>query len=209
MRFSVEEDAESSVTELRYKIGVSENAHRGGDSASTSGRCGRILRSAGTAWLNAPSRGEPRFPSPRRVPVHSGHVGELAVVHYRWHPQFGEEIRIAHPKYRRGEDVAVFETPDRSHTVLPAWMLDAGVCTAMTLGSAPFPASQYGPSSAHNEQRFIAHATPDPHGAMLAGRVPALAAETRVSMTPGPIATTTSIRGQRVGTVVAVPVRRD
>jgi hypothetical protein len=28
----------------------------------------------------------------------------------------------------------VFETPNRSRTVLPAWMLDAGVCAAITVG---------------------------------------------------------------------------
>jgi hypothetical protein len=28
----------------------------------------------------------------------------------------------------------VFETRDRSRTVLPSWMLDAGTCVAMTLG---------------------------------------------------------------------------
>ena len=58
----------------------------------------------------------------------------LAVVHYRWHPQFGTEVTIAYREHRRGEDVAVFEIPDRSRTVLPAWMLDAGVCATMTDG---------------------------------------------------------------------------
>jgi hypothetical protein len=55
-------------------------------------------------------------------------------VHYRWHPQFGTEIRIAYREQRRGEDVVVFETPNCSRTVLPAWMLDASVCATMTIG---------------------------------------------------------------------------
>src|SRR5205814_4915008 len=64
----------------------------------------------------------------------SAHVGEVAVVHYRWHPQSGTEIRIAYREHRGGEDVIVFETPNRSRTVLPAWMLDAGACAEMTHG---------------------------------------------------------------------------
>ena len=75
----------------------------------------------------------------RRVPVHSAHIGERAIVHYRWHPQFSTEIRIAYREHRRGEEVAVFESPNRSRTVLPAWMLDAGVCAAMTLGPPRVP----------------------------------------------------------------------
>ncbi len=61
-------------------------------------------------------------------------VGERAIVHYRWHPQFGTEVRIAYREHLRGEDVAVFHMRDGTRTVLPAWMLDAGVCAVMTLG---------------------------------------------------------------------------
>jgi hypothetical protein len=56
-------------------------------------------------------------------------------VRYRWHPQFGSEIQIAYREHRRSEEVVVFASPDRSRTVLPAWMLDANACGAMTIGS--------------------------------------------------------------------------
>jgi hypothetical protein len=72
---------------------------------------------------------------PSQVPVHSAH-NEVAVVHYRWHPLFGKEIRIAYREHRNCEDVVVFETTDRARTILPAWMLDAGACAAMSMGQA-------------------------------------------------------------------------
>ena len=56
------------------------------------------------------------------------------MVNYRWHPQFGTEIRIAYRERRREEDVVVFEAPDRFRTVLRSWMLEVGACAAMTLG---------------------------------------------------------------------------
>ena len=49
--------------------------------------------------------------------------------------------QIAYRERRRSEDVVVFETPDRSRTILPAWMLDAGACAAMTTGVPRVPIS--------------------------------------------------------------------
>jgi hypothetical protein len=54
-------------------------------------------------------------------------------VQYRWHPLFGNEIQVA--CRRSGADVVVLKPASRTRIVLPAWMLDAGACAAMTMGA--------------------------------------------------------------------------
>lgn len=56
-------------------------------------------------------------------------------MHYRWHPLVGQSLPVQYREQRRGEQVAICELPDGSHTVVPAWMLERAACAALTFGA--------------------------------------------------------------------------
>jgi hypothetical protein len=66
---------------------------------------------------------------------HSVHVGQEVVVHYRWHPYHGRPIRVHYSEQRASGCFVHVEIEAGVVAALPAWMLDASICAAMTLGS--------------------------------------------------------------------------
>ena len=68
-------------------------------------------------------------------PVHSAHVGQYAVVHYRWHALFGRRVRIERTDNRKAGRFVHVEVLPGVVTVVAAWMLDASACIGMEIGA--------------------------------------------------------------------------
>ena len=66
---------------------------------------------------------------------HNTHHFETVTVYYRWHPLFGQLLRV-HKRIRgdQGEHV-ICQLPDHTLASLPTWMLSPE-CTQFTLGPA-------------------------------------------------------------------------
>lgn len=61
-------------------------------------------------------------------------------IHYRWHPLYGQNVRVL-KHVARDADLYVFcELPDATVCALPSWMTDAGACSSHSLG-APMAAA--------------------------------------------------------------------
>jgi len=72
------------------------------------------------------------FPSPS----HNAHGFTHVIVHYRWHPLFGQSLRVQR-RIQRGEQQLVFcFLPDGTIGALPSWMMDPA-CAQYSLGE-PF-----------------------------------------------------------------------
>src|SRR6516225_4894732 len=57
----------------------------------------------------------------------------MVTVHYRWHPLFGQTLRV-HKRRRYRHHEAIFcELPDQTFCALPTWMFSAD-CAQFTLG---------------------------------------------------------------------------
>jgi hypothetical protein len=66
---------------------------------------------------------------------HSAHIGQNVVIHYRWHPLYGQSARHIQVERRAtGEFVHVELTPGVV-TILPAWKLDAVYCAVLKVGA--------------------------------------------------------------------------
>jgi hypothetical protein len=63
------------------------------------------------------------------LPVHSAHVGQEVVVHYRWHPLHGQRLRRQGSEDRKAGRFVHVETAPGVVVVLAAWMLDPMACT--------------------------------------------------------------------------------
>jgi hypothetical protein len=79
--------------------------------------------------------GHERSCAPRPSPVHSAHVGQHAVVHYRWHALFGRRVRIERADNRKAGRFVHVEVLPGVVTVVAAWMLDASACVGMEIGA--------------------------------------------------------------------------
>src|SRR3954470_6920246 len=75
------------------------------------------------------------FSALRASRVHSAHINQDVEVHYRWHALHGRKVRQLYAERRCGRDVAVVEAERGVAIVIAAWMLDPGICAAMSLGS--------------------------------------------------------------------------
>lgn len=73
-------------------------------------------------------RGQP----PSRI--HSAHIGQEVEIHYRWHPLYGQRLRVQHSEQRASGRVIHVEVAPGIVTILPEWMVDASVCAGMALG---------------------------------------------------------------------------
>jgi hypothetical protein len=74
------------------------------------------------------------YPEPLRS--HSAHIGQEVEVHYRWHPFHGRRLRAQYSEQRADGRVVHVEIGPGVVTVLPSWMLDAGICAGISLGAA-------------------------------------------------------------------------
>ena len=100
----------------------------------------------GPAGLGGGQGRRPRVPpdhSPRPVgasahgkPSHSTERAKQVTVHYRWHPLYGQIARVRRTVPRSTSEVLFCELSDGATGALPAWMTDAAVCAALTVGPA-------------------------------------------------------------------------
>ena len=66
---------------------------------------------------------------------HSAHIGQEVVIHYRWHPLYGQSAsRVQIERRATGEFVHVELAPGVV-AVLPAWKLDAVYCASLKVGA--------------------------------------------------------------------------
>ncbi len=67
-------------------------------------------------------------------PVHSAHVGQICRVHYRWHAYFGSDVRVFRVYQSGDEQYAALERDPGVVVMAPAWVLNAAVCSTLSLG---------------------------------------------------------------------------
>jgi hypothetical protein len=72
------------------------------------------------------------FPSPSRG--YSAHIGQDVVIHYRWHPLYGQSARRIQIERRASGEFMHVELASGVVTVLPAW-LDAIDCAGLKVGA--------------------------------------------------------------------------
>src|SRR4051794_21624877 len=89
-----------------------------------------------TAAHSSPSPSHNSSPEPALGPSrgHSAHVGQEAVVHYRWHPLHGRRVRRQCSEDRLAGRFVHVEVAPGVVTVMAAWMLDPVACAGMELG---------------------------------------------------------------------------
>ena len=93
------------------------------------------LRSLPRARRRCRSRRRSSCGGRRQSRIHSAHVGQDVVVHYRWHPLYGRSARrIQSERRTTGEFVHVELTPG-SVTILPAWKFDPVYCAGIKVGA--------------------------------------------------------------------------
>ena len=66
---------------------------------------------------------------------HSAHVGQDLVIHYRWHPLYGQSVRCVRSERRSSGEFVHVELMPGVVTVLPAWKLDAVYCAGLKVGA--------------------------------------------------------------------------
>src|SRR5207253_4169857 len=72
----------------------------------------------------------------RRTPRHSAYRSQFVVVAYPWHPLHGQQVRVYGRQGRAGRQILYIEVRPGLSREIPAWMCDAAVCAAISVGSA-------------------------------------------------------------------------
>jgi hypothetical protein len=80
------------------------------------------------------SRRIKKFSGPGSVRVHSAHIGQEVEVHYRWHPLYGQQVKVRDIEQRGGSQVVHIEAAAGVVKMIAGWMLDAAICSAIELG---------------------------------------------------------------------------
>src|SRR5438105_15906176 len=68
-----------------------------------------------------------------RNPPHNAHHFRIAKVLYRWHPLFNQTMTVRRSTGQNPPHL-LCELPDGSLTVIPKWMTEVEVCSALSLG---------------------------------------------------------------------------
>jgi hypothetical protein len=66
---------------------------------------------------------------------HSAHIGQDGVIHYRWHPLYGQSARRIQVERRATGEFVHVELVPGVVTVLPAWKLDGIYCAGLKVGA--------------------------------------------------------------------------
>ena len=66
---------------------------------------------------------------------HSAYRLQFVVVAYPWHPLHGQQARVYGRQGRAGRQILYIEVQPGLSREIPAWMCDAAVCAAITMGS--------------------------------------------------------------------------
>ncbi len=53
---------------------------------------------------------------------------------YRWHPFYGQTVRMLRARNKDGDQCIRCELPDGTTATIPAWMTDAETCAQMSAG---------------------------------------------------------------------------
>src|SRR6516164_6587893 len=69
-------------------------------------------------------------PRPKGSPSHNAHLFEIVTVYYRWHPLFGQSLRVCR---RRWQNNTVCQLSDDTALCIPSWMLSPE-CARLSLG---------------------------------------------------------------------------
>ena len=67
------------------------------------------------------------------IPPHNAYVLETATVHYRWHPLFGQSVRVIKRRKLWHEEYLTCELEDHTLRSLPSWMFNPE-CAQFSLG---------------------------------------------------------------------------
>src|SRR5436190_3459872 len=67
---------------------------------------------------------------------HSAYRSQFVVVAYPWHPLHGQQVRVYGRQGRAGRQILYIEVRPGLSREIPAWMCDAAVCAAISVGSA-------------------------------------------------------------------------
>ena len=77
------------------------------------------------------------MPDARHAPTGSAsrnaHLSETVTVYYRWHPHFGQSLRVYERKRERTGERMVCKLADNSTLAIPVWMLSSD-CMQLMLG---------------------------------------------------------------------------
>jgi len=65
---------------------------------------------------------------------HSAHIGQTAIVQYRWHPLCGRSTRCVLIERRASGEIAHLELEPGVVTMVAAWKLDPVYCSAIKIG---------------------------------------------------------------------------
>jgi len=71
---------------------------------------------------------------PRGSASHNAHIFDAVTVYYRWHPYFGQSLRVYQRKKARNGEYTVCQAPDGSTLSIPSWMLKLE-CAQSSLGA--------------------------------------------------------------------------
>ncbi len=72
---------------------------------------------------------------PSQSRSHCAHIGQLATVHYRWHPLHGLSMRHILTERRASGEIAHIELAPGNVTMVAAWKLDPVICGGMHIGA--------------------------------------------------------------------------
>ena len=70
----------------------------------------------------------------QRRPHHSAHIGHSVQINYRWHPYYGFTLKYYRTVRRADGDIVLLEREAGTIIQVPAWMLDAVICSQMEIG---------------------------------------------------------------------------
>src|SRR6266851_9643128 len=70
----------------------------------------------------------------RTIQSHNAHEIKRVTIWYRWHPFYGQAVRMLRARNKDGDQCLRCELPDGTTASIPAWMMDADVCAQMSAG---------------------------------------------------------------------------
>src|SRR5436305_3083563 len=93
------------------------------------------MRWCASIWNWIPSPGTcSSSPVGGGIKPHSAYRLGFVIVEYRWHPLHGKRVRLLRRTVHGGTSVVHVDIRGGISSELPAWMVDASVCSGMELG---------------------------------------------------------------------------
>jgi hypothetical protein len=71
----------------------------------------------------------------RQLGGHCAHIGQDVVVHYRWHPLYGQRARCILTERRASGEIAQIEVAPGIFTKVAVWKLDRVHCAGLGIGA--------------------------------------------------------------------------